>query len=173
MGGDQAMNESLPADDSIQRIVSAYSDMIYRIAFTRLTNRQDAEDIVQSVFVKYIEKQPAFASLEHEKAWLIRVTVNLCRNYWHKAWFGRHVALDETLGYLEFDYQERDEKAMIRAIMELPANYRVIILLFYYEELSVRQIASACRMNESTVRSHLFRARALLRSSLKGAFTDE
>ena len=61
------MSDSLRTNEHIQQVVNDYSDMLLRIAFTHLANRQDAEDIVQSVFLKYIEKQPFFAGIEHEK----------------------------------------------------------------------------------------------------------
>jgi len=167
------MGDSLRTNDHIQQIVDQYADMLLRIAFTHLANRHDAEDVAQSVFLKYLEKQPAFASAEHEKAWFIRVAINLCKNHRHSTWFRKTTCLDENIGYPEFDQDEADEQAIFNAVLSLPVKYRKMIYLFYYEDYSILQIAEICGMKESTVRSRLFRARQQLKASLKEAFIDE
>lgn len=167
------MSDSLRTNDHIQQVVNEYADMLLRIAFTHLANRQDAEDVVQSVFLKYIEKQPSFAGKEHEKAWFIRVSTNLCKNHRQAAWFKRTVQLDEKIGYPAFNQEEIDEQIIFDAVLNLPQKYRMVIYLFYYEDYSNQQIAKICDMKEATVRSQLFRARKLLKASLEGAFLDE
>ena len=167
------MSDSLRTNGHIQQVVNEYSDMLLRIAFTHLANRHDAEDVVQSVFLKYIEKQPSFKSSEHEKAWFIRVSINMCKNHLHAAWFKRTVELDENMGYHISNEEEMDEQVIIDAVLNLPLKYRLVIYLFYYEDYSNLQIAKICKLKESTVRSQLFRARNLLKASLKEAFIDE
>lgn len=167
------MSESLRANDHIKQIVNQYADMLLRIAFTHVANQYDAEDMVQSVFLKYIEKQPSFESNEHEKAWFIRVLINMCHNHFHSSWFKKTVELDDNIGLPVFDENEMDDKAILIAVLRLPAKYRLAIYFFYYEDYSIAQIAKACNKKESTIRSQLFRARQLLKDSLKGAFIDE
>lgn len=167
------MGDSLRTNDHIKLIVNQYANMLMRIAFTHMANQYDAEDMVQSVFLKYIEKQPVFESLEHEKAWFIRVLINMCHNHFHSARFKKTVELDENIGFPEFSENELDEKAILSAVLHLPKKYRLVIYFFYYEEYSIAQIARTCNKKEATIRSQLFRARQLLKDSLKGAFLDD
>jgi RNA polymerase sigma-70 factor, ECF subfamily len=167
------MSESLRTNDSIQRIIDNYSDLIFRIAFTHSVNRQDAEDVVQNVLIKYLEKHPSFESQAHEKAWIIRVTINMCKEHWHLIWSRRTVELDENIGYFAFNVNEQDEINLFKAIVSLPEKYRTIIYLYYLEKYSTQKISQVAGLKESTVRSQLFRARALLQKSLKEAFNDE
>lgn len=83
--------ESLCADD--WEIIKKYSDMVYRMAYSMLKNKYDADDIHQEVFVQYMRKRPSFESIEHEKAWFLRVTINLCKNSWKTAWKRKVVSL--------------------------------------------------------------------------------
>lgn len=167
------MSDSLRTNDHIKQIVNRYADMLLRIAFTHTANQYDAEDMVQSVFLKFIEKQPVFESTEHEKAWFIRVLINMCHNHYHSAWFKKTLELDENVGFPDFNENDIDEKVILTAVLHLPAKYRLVIYFFYYEDYSIAQIAKTCNKKETTVRSQLFRARQLLRDTLKGAFIDE
>lgn len=167
------MSDSLRTNDHIKQIVNQYSDMLLRIAFTHMANQYDAEDMVQNVFLKYIEKQPSFESTEHEKAWFIRVLINMCHNHFHSSWIKKTVELDENIMFPDFGENELDEKAILSSVIHLPKKYRLVIYFFYYEDYSIAEIAKTCNKKEATVRSQLFRARQLLKDSLKGAFLDE
>lgn len=163
--------KSLCADDSLQQTIELYSPMVYRLAYSLVKNRADAEDIHQEVFVKYIKKAPCFESSEHEKAWFIRVTTNLCKNWWKSAWQRRITFLSE---YEEADREVflsqsfREEHFEIMEIVRtLPQKYRAVIHLFYYEQLSVEEIAGILALKPSTVRTHLTRARQRLSELLK------
>jgi RNA polymerase sigma-70 factor (ECF subfamily) len=162
------MNESLYTGDCIQLLVEKYSDMLIRIAYTHMKNMSDAEDVVQNVFLKYLEKTPAFESEEHKKAWLIRVCINLCKNCLKTFWFRKTVELhDDMYGFTN------EEHEVMETIVRLPVKYRSIIHLFYYEDYSIAQIASITRQKESTTGSQLYRARQLLKSMLKEEIDDE
>jgi RNA polymerase sigma-70 factor (ECF subfamily) len=162
------MNELLCADDCIQLLVENYSDMLIRIAYTHMKNMSDAEDVVQSVFLKYLEKKPAFESEEHEKAWLIRVSINLCKNNLKSYWFRKTTGLDENL----CDFAP-EEYGVMDAIVRLPVKYRSILYLFYFEDYSIAEISSILKQKESTTGSQLHRARQLLKSILKEDIDDE
>ena len=97
----------------------------------------------------------------------------MCKNHRLTAWVKRTVELDENLRYLEFEDEEKDEKAILEAVLNLPPKYRLVIYLYYYEDFSMLQIAHVCGTKETTIRSQLFRARKRLKASLKEAFTDE
>lgn len=160
--------QSLCADDL--EIISKYSDTVYRMAYSMVKNRYDADDIHQEVFVRYINKRPKFISTEHENAWFLRVTINLCKNLWKTAWRRKVVSLEENFGEEEEVAEETDipeENPIMEAVKKLPQKYRVAIHLFYYEEMSIEEISELLHVKPSTVRTHLTRARARLKDLLK------
>ncbi|MBE5874372.1 MAG: RNA polymerase sigma factor [Lachnospiraceae bacterium] len=163
--------KSWRADDSLKEKIKLYSPMVYHLAYSLVKNRADADDIHQEVFIKYISKSPCFESAEHEKAWLIKVTTNQCKNWWKAAWRQKIVSLSE--------YEEEgrelaapqdmhgEEAGLIDKVKSLSWKYRVVIHLYYYEELSVEEIAKSLELKASTVRTHLTRARRKLSELLK------
>ncbi len=152
----------------MQKVIEKYSPMVYRLAYSLVKSRADADDIHQEVFLKYMKYRPRFESEEHEKAWFIRVTTNQCRNWWKTAWRKRIVSLSE---YKEEDVTQDFSVEKIEDIIEtvklLPQKYRVVIHLFYYEELSVEEISNILGRKASTVRTQLTRARKQLSELLK------
>ncbi len=151
--------ESLCADDFT--VIQRYSDMVYRLAFSLVKNKYDAEDIHQEVFVRYLCKKPLFESAEHEKAWFLRVTINLCKNLWKTAWKQKFTQLDEA-DIANMPAENPPETGIIESVKKLPQKYRIVIHLFYYEELSVEEIAKLLHKKASTVRTQLTRARKKL-----------
>lgn len=149
--------------NTLDQTIARYAELVYRLAFSQLKNKSDAEDVLQEVFLRYIRRRPAFENEEHGKAWFIRVTVNRCRSVWSSAWRRHHAELDESLAAEEQDYLD------LRAAVDgLPKKYRAVIHLFYYEDYTTAEIAALLRLKESTVRAQLTRARAMLRERLKG-----
>jgi RNA polymerase sigma-70 factor (ECF subfamily) len=119
-------------------------------------------------FLKYLEKAPAFENEEHEKAWLIKVCINTCRNSLKSFWSRKTTGLNENLyGFSTEEYEVMD------AVMRLPVKYRSVILLFYFEDYSIAQIAVILHQKESTIGSQLYRARQLLKPMLKEGLDDE
>lgn len=163
--------KSLCADDSLQQTIESYSPMVYRLAYSLVKSRADADDIHQEVFVKYIKNVPCFENAEHEKAWFIRVTTNLCKNWWKSAWKRKITFLseyedeDREISLSQDSHEESYE--IIEIVRSLPQKYRVVIHLFYYEQLSVEEIAGILGLKPSTVRTHLTRARKRLSELLK------
>ena len=149
------------SDERIREMVGTYSDLLIRIAVLYMKNTYDAEDVAQGVFLKLLEKRPAFNDSEHEKAWLVRVAVNDCKSRLRSAWFAKTAPLDENLYELE-----RDEGDVLKCVMELPAKYRAVILLHYFEDCSLATTAATLGIRESTAGSLLFRARKLLKKKL-------
>ncbi len=159
------LQKSLRTDDDIERVFHQYADMIYRLAYSQTQNKIDADDVFQEVFLRYMKETKPFESEEHEKAWLIRVTVNCCKKIWSSAWFRHTVELDENLA-LEMP----EESEVYHSLMQLPKKYRTVIHLFYYEDMPVAQISRILGLKESAVRTQLTRARNLLKTKLKGDF---
>ena len=150
-----------------ETVIRQYADTVYRLAWAYAQSTADAEDIFQEIFLRYVRFTPQFESEEHRKAWLIRVTVNICRSRLRSPW-RRHKELEETdAAAAEENWLEGN--IVLDAVMALPDKYREVIHLFYYEDYSVGQIAALLGKKETTVRSLMFRARAILKEKLKGA----
>jgi RNA polymerase sigma-70 factor (ECF subfamily) len=162
------MEMRFSTDDHINEVLTRYSNMVYRLALSRTKNIADAEDILQEVFFRLINKKPEFESEEHRKAWLIRVTVNCSSKLLTSAWFRRTVPLEE-----ELKFETKEKSDVYYAVLELPLKYRTAIHLFYYEDMSIAQISHVLSVKESTIKSHLLRARQLLKIKLKGEFDNE
>ncbi len=157
----------LYTEDSIEKVLEKYSNMVYRIAFSRTKNKYDADDILQDVFMKYIKYNVDYASEEHRKAWLIRTTIHTSKTLLTSAWFRKTVQIPDTL------YTTIEEKSEVYyEVLKLPTKYRTVIHLFYYEGLSIAQIGTLLEIKESTIKSHLHRARKLLHTALKGEDFD-
>ena len=156
--------ELLRADNLQLNMVEKYSQMVYRLAFSMVKNRYDADDIHQDVFIRFLKKQPQFENEEHEKAWFIRVTVNCCTNYHKTAWRRKTVSLSEYERQedAEMPTQQSDAVNLIETVKMLPEKYRAVIHLFYYEEMSVEEVAKVLHRRTSTVRTQLVRARRML-----------
>lgn len=148
-----------------KRLVSLYADMILRISYQYLKQTYDAEDICQTVFLKYLTNNPKFDSVEHEKAWIIRTAINSCKDHLKSAFFRRTAPLEEA-AYMAAP-QEPDTEIM-DAIKQLPENYRISIYLHYYEQCSTKEIASYLGKSENTVSAYLSRGRRKLRAYLSG-----
>ncbi|HHX28966.1 MAG TPA: sigma-70 family RNA polymerase sigma factor [Firmicutes bacterium] len=146
----------------MEEFVRKHESRLYRAAIAVMGNRADAEDVVQDVFIKVLEKRPEFESPEHEIAWLLRVTVNLCRNRLRSTWWKKTGPLLDT-----YPARFEGERELMETILSLPAKYRIVLHLFYYEGYSTREIAEVTDQKESTVRSLLTRARQRLGALLK------
>lgn len=157
------MNNSFELNEKIQKSVLKYSDSIIRVAFTYVKNIADAEDIAQDTFLAYLNKNPVFESDEHEKAWLIRVTINKCKNLLKTSWFKKSRPLLEDLSYLP-----KEESDILYLVLELDKKYRLPIHLYYYEGYSINEIAEILGAKPSTVGTWLDRGRKVLKEKLGG-----
>lgn len=157
--------ETKRAAVSSEEIIEKYIDMVYRLALSRTRNRMTADDVVQEVFLRYIRTDKVFESEEHIKAWLLRVTINCSNSVFESSWFKKTVPLNEEI---PFDTPEKSE--VYYAVLELPKKYRTVIHLFYYEDMSIAEIAKCLGEKISTVKSQLHRGRGMLREKLKGGY---
>ena len=155
-------------ENDINKIIEKYSDMVYRIALTRTGCVENAEDIFQDVFVKFSEKNPKFENEEHEKAWFIRVTINMTKNMNNSSWNKKIITLDESIAF-----ETKEENDVFSIVCQLPQNYKTVIYLSYYEGYKVKEIASLMKTREGTIKTWLFRAREILKEKLEGGFENE
>lgn len=175
---------SLTAAESFNEVMELYMPMVYRIAFSRLADRNDAEDITQDVFLRYYRAGITYISEEHRKAWLIRCTINCAKNVLSSA-YKRHKSAGELTennpppeseqeySDCEESFEKNERKsAVLAAVMELSEKYRTVIHLFYFEDMSVTQISEATGRRESTIKSQLCRGRKLLEPVLRKMMND-
>lgn len=146
-------------------LVNEYADTVYRCAYTYCSNRDDANDIVQEVFIKFLKKQPEFSDKEHEKAWFLRVTVNLCKDLLKSYWYKNRAELTDDIPVDPSD----DGSEIWAYVQKLPPKYRIVIELYYYEGYTIKEIAEIVDAKQSTVGNRLARARTLLKDFFKEA----
>ena len=145
-------------------LIRAYAPMVYRLAYARTGCRADAEDISQEVFLRLVRTKPAFRDDDHCRAWLLRVAANCANDFFRSPW-RRTEPLDE---HRNAPAGAAEEGSLLTAVLELPARYRVPVHLYYYEDLSIAEIAQATGRSEAAVKKQLSRARDMLRTALRG-----
>lgn len=146
----------------LEALVNKYENTLYRAALSILGDSAGAEDAVQDTFLRYLEKRPNFADENHEKAWLLRVTINGCNSRL------RTVKLHPLTELLDiYPAETVEESGVLDAVFALPPRERAAVHLFYYEGYSTEEIAALTGQRPGTVRSHLSRARAKLREWLE------
>lgn len=159
------MAEKLKGRAAFDCAYAEFTDTVYRVAYHNTSNFTDAEDVTQEVFMKLLESGKGFQSEEHLKAWLIRVTVNLCHNLARKN--KRVTSLDENLPAPE------QTESPLEYVRKLPENYRNAIYLHYYEGYTAKEIGQILGAGQNTVLSWLSRGRELLKKEMIGGFEDE
>ena len=153
---------SLTFEDVYERQV----EMVYRVCFSYMKNTADAEDITSQVFEKLLKHGLGLKSQEHEKAWLLRVAINLCKNHL-KSWRRSSVNIDD---YENIEYVDAfPDMDLLKMVFDLPEHYKDVIYLYYYEGYSTAEVAEILQKPQSTIRRHMREARILL----KGVLEDE
>ena len=160
----------LPAEPT-DEVVRYYSPMVYRIALTKTQSSHDADDIFQEVFVKLVMNQKTFETEEHRKAWLIRVTINCCNSHFTAPWRKNVDSMDDVMlaqlvDETSAEYDIKDGPDVYAEVLKLPQNMREVVILYYYEEMSVREIAQALQTSEVNIKKRLSRARQKLKLEL-------
>lgn len=147
----------------LEKMVEKYSNMIYRLALIRTKTKENSEDVYQEVFLRLAKKMPDFKSEKHEKAWLIRVTINCSKNLLNSKFFRNTSELKEDIPF------ETEEKHNIYySVQKLPIKYKTIVHLYYYENYKIKEISQILKMKENTVKSYLARAREKLKMEEEG-----
>lgn len=154
------------SEEEVNRAVDRYAPMVRRLCMVHLKNRADTEDIFQTVFLKYALSSVLFQSEEHEKAWLIRVTLNACRDLLGSFFRSRTVPLDEVLETAA--PADSESREVLEAVLSLPPKYREVVYLHYYEDYTAPQISRLLHKNVNTVYTLLSRSRQMLREALGG-----
>jgi RNA polymerase sigma factor (sigma-70 family) len=141
-----------------------YKTMLFRIAFSYLGNKQDCEDVLQEAFIKLCYHSPEFSTEEDEKRWMIRVTINLCKNHLRSFWNRNKIDLTELEEYAT----KSEDTELLMDILRLPVKYKTVIQLFYFAGYKISEISSIMNISESAVKMRLKRGRELLKIELEG-----
>lgn len=152
------------SEAEVNRCIERYADTVKRICVLHLKNHADTEDVFQTVFLKYALSSVAFASDEHEKAWIIRVTLNACKDLLRSLFRRRTLPLEQAA---ELAAGEED-RTVLEAVLQLPEAYRKAIYLHYYEGYTAPQIGELLGWNPNTVYTRLTRGRQMLKRQLGG-----
>lgn len=147
-----------------RRLVDTYSDQLLRLAYSLLNNVPDAQDVCQEALLKGLDHADDFESREHERAWLIRVTINLCKNLRRSPWRTRTVGLDTVAEQAAF---QPEEGGVLEEVQQLPAKYREVLVLYYYMGYDTNEIADILGIRAEAVRARMSRARQKLRLGLE------
>lgn len=149
---------SVPRTDAVEHVLETYGDLLFRICLAMLRNPSEAEDVVQDTLLKLLQKAPVFENPEHEKAWLIRVASNECRDrirFWHN-----HPEM--TLDELQLYGSAPENSGILEALMQIPEKFRIVMILYYVEEYRTEEIANIIHKSASAVKMRLQKGRKLL-----------
>ena len=153
--------------------VENYGNTVYRAAYQYCGNKSDAEDVVQNTYIKLLQSKTEFEDEEYLKRWLIRVAINEAKNISMSFWKKRMSSLEEMQVEDTYEFQTSEQSDLYEAVMKLPAKYRIVVHLYYFEDYSTKEIAEILKQKETTVQTQLMRARGKLKEMLKEAWEDE
>jgi len=149
--------------NSIESIIQKYGNMLFRLCLITLGNPSDAEDVVQETMIKYLQKAPCFKNEEHEKAWLIKVATNKCRDLLRYQKNHPVIDMEEILEYAN----DATDSDIMDALMTLPDRFRLVLVLYYVEEYSVKEIAELIGKSASAVKMRLQKGRRMLNETYR------
>jgi len=168
-GGGQKMRQcySSYSNREITEIYNRNVKSVYRVCFMYMKNKADTEDLTQTTFLRLISSGVNFENYEHERAWLIRTAVNLCKNSLKSFW-NKTVAFDEALDSGNSGmYEIPDPDETLKKVMALTPKLKTALYLYYYEGYNTEEIAGLMSKPVSTVRGYLHRGRSALKSKLE------
>ncbi len=150
----------------IETLINQYSDTVLRLSYSYLKSLEDGKDVTQNVFIKLFTNPQKFKDKNHEKAYILRITANLCKDYLRSAWRKKTMPLDECSDIVA--PLESEENSMIFAVNQLDSKYRIVIYLHYYEGYKAREIAKILGVPVATIHTRLVRGRDNLKKILGG-----
>lgn len=157
------------SNEDFNKKYKLYSQELMNISYGYTKNRLDSEDIIQNVFIKFINSNKVFKSYDEEKYWLIRVTINECKNYLKSSYKSKVIINDDILDYQSDNSNDFNKLHILANLVKaLPEKYRMVIILFYYDSLSIKDISLIIKASESAVKKRLERARLMLKKEMEG-----
>lgn len=143
---------------SNEEAIDHFSDTVYKVALNLVKNEADAQDIFQEVFIRFVKREGTYDSMEHAKAWFIRVTINCCNSFFTK---NQRQSTAELL--VDISYEDKSQHEITYLVQALDEKYRVVIHLYYYEQYAIKEIAALLEENENTIKTRLARAKKELK----------
>lgn len=171
----------MQSHEVITDLMDRYGTAILQLAYSFVRNKQTAEDLTQEIFIKCYEKLDTFEGNSSMHTWLYRIAINHCKDH-IKSWNYRKVHVSQHISKWFTSHQEGPESKMIHKseseqllneILTLPAKYREIIFLYYFQELQLKEISEVCQINLSTVKSRITRAKQLLKTAIAERGADD
>lgn len=153
---------------AIRDLYEEHSQAVYRVAYSFMKNKYDAEDALQETFLRLIRTNPAFLDRKHELGWLILTVSNVCRDKLRS----RSQHFESIDDHPELSMPGPEINSVLTAILKLPDKYKAAVYLHYYEGYSAKEISGILRQSPGTVKTWLFRARKALKESLGGDLDD-
>ena len=164
------------AEQRLERWMRTYGNAVLRICFVYLADASQAEDAMQDTFLRAWHSMQQFEGRNgcSEKTWLMRIAMNVCRDYRRSRWF-RHIDLSRALEELPNRLTAilPEDRLLMLDILRLPAKYKQVILLYYYQDCTLEEVAQTLNMSRSTVHHRLKKAEAMLKNTLTGGDIDE
>ncbi|SJZ83736.1 RNA polymerase sigma factor [Anaerorhabdus furcosa] len=159
------------SEEQVERAIDLYANDVRRLCFIYCKSEADVDDIFQNVFIKYYKLDEPFTDPTYEKAWILRVTINACKDLF-KSWFRKNAELTDDFSQFSIDPKDSDGE-LILEVRKLRKEYATVIYLYYYEEYSLKEIAAICNASINTISSRLQRARKELKKRLGGEILNE
>lgn len=157
------MNNQTSSMERVEQLVERYSALLYRHSYAMLHNEEDARDMVQETFLRYMRARPRLQDADHERAWLLTVAMNLCRNHLRQQKAHATLPLEAVADPISLP----EDTPLLDRLSALPDKIKIVLLLHYVEGYKVREIAARLHLTQSTVKMRLQKGRQLLRSTLK------
>lgn len=170
--GDDTTEQILYSRQEAEELVGRWADTVLRVGYTWTGNLQDAQDVSQTVLLKLLTSPRRFDTEERERAWVLRVAVNCCKDLRKSAWFRRRAPL-ESAGEAAVELPELEDSPVLRAVQALPEKYRQAVYLRYYEEYEVEEIAALMGCGAPQVSTYLYRGRQKLKTMLGGIYGQQ
>lgn len=148
---------------TVEYVIPKYQNSLYQAAYAALQDPADAQDAVQLTFIKYYRKAPDFKDEEHLRKWLFRTVLNQAKDIRRAFWRRNRTELNEAIAF-----ETTADRQLFEEVRALPATYRIVMQLYYYEDFSVGEISQLTRLSQSAVKQRLARGRRLLEKNLKG-----
>lgn len=156
---------------STEEAYARFADNVFAAAFSVCRNKADSDDIVQDIFIKYHTSSGEFNTEEHIKAWLLRAAINKAKDIVRSFRWKNVVTWEDYMDELQFE--EPEDERLFETVMQLPDKYRIVIHLFYYENMSIAEIADTLKSREGTIKSRLKRARDLLKNMISEVWNND
>jgi len=173
--------DKIDINKEVERLINCYGDDVLRVAYLYVKDMHRAEDVFQEVFIKVFKKYDTFKGNSSEKTWIMRITINVCKDYFKSFWIKR-VFLnsdkkdDKDSHNDEYNAESIDDtiiksiesQELLKEVMNLPIKYKEIIILYYYQQFTTKEISEMLKLPEGTIRTRLFRSRELLKKNITG-----